>query len=172
MFTRVYLSDFFLKSCPIQSPMLTKNFVQNVFGVQKLSKYLSLLVAFINCSLHARNYLTVIDAQKEMRIARPFSELCSIKPWGRKMLEIAVTYGLSKISPRKYWMTDRNPNPTRTFRRPNIFFTPIYNSSHNSMFDIRTSCPRYFKFSTDFSWLNLTFSFCCKLRQCQICVFK
>ena len=41
--------------------------------------------------------------------------LCTIRPEGRKCVEFAIANGLSKNYPRKYWMTDRNPNRIRTF---------------------------------------------------------
>ena len=84
----------FLKSCPIPSPMLTKNVVrqcQQCFGVRKLSKHLSFIIAFINCFLHARCSLTVTELQKETHNAISFTELCFISPLDRKRRDICYS---------------------------------------------------------------------------------
>ena len=111
--------------------MLSKKYPK-CFGVQKLSKYLSSFTTFINYFLHAKCSLTVTDVQRETNNAIAFNELCSMSQKRQKCVKFAITNGLSKICPRKCWMTDRSPNRIRTFSEVQNFWTPIYTSTNHT----------------------------------------
>ena len=46
-----------------------------------------------------------------------------------KCVNVAITSGLSKNCPRKYWLTVWTPNQTWTFSEVRNFWTPIYTSN-------------------------------------------
>ena len=106
--------------------MLSKKYPK-CFRVHKLSKYLSLLITFINCSMHA----CVTDVQRETHNAISFLELCSIIPHGWNN---AWNLPWLMACPKIVQENIRWPTKVRIgfghFRRSTIFgrrFTPLVN---------------------------------------------
>ena len=65
-----------------------------------------------------------MDREKRTLQYRSFS--CGSYTEAQKCVNFVLNNGLSKNCRRKYWLTDRSPNPTWTFSEVRNFWTPIF----------------------------------------------